>query len=889
MYMSLLKKYIIDFIVLVLVLFTYFFYTDHGQKNMYRIISYTASNKAGMDIKIESLNIRQYPYVKANILVEDRYHIFIHGFLSDIWSKRAYDMQYTLKSNRLVNKFHYVDGNISIKGKLKGKRNHMYLTGEGELLDGNISYDLKKEKKTFKDVNLVMHDINSTKLLELLDQKAIFQGQANANLHFDYIGKTRKKGTITYKVQDQNFHGHVTDFDINVAIEDAKHSFTIDVTMPGLSLKLTDGKYNQEKKKAHAFFTLDIKNLTTFEKELGGKYKGVFYAKGEIEYDKHIKVKGLSKSLGGILDFEYNDTQLNIKLVDIPLSTIIQRMSQVPMLEANARGDVVYDVKNKEMDAKIILHDTKVLPSKLSEVIHKEFDYDIVKETFTQSTIDASLKEGNFTSKIVLVSNKNHLVLKDTKIETEKKSLKTSIHLQTPKHSLEGEVYARLDDYITQDLYLNFDGIVEKHYALKLDGIVNKDFINMDYILNSKRLPSHICTIEDNLTVKGHVNGSFSHLRIRGKGTALNGTIHFDGVKKGSSLEDVTLKLKEIHALKLSTLLGQPMLPSGKANVDLYFSYFSTDKHQGKIDYTLKKGTYKSLPLTIDATIDMNNTQHTFRADINLTDTKINITKGIYDLDKHLATVFYTIDTKDLSTLEPLLGHKYLGAFYAIGDISYKDSLEVRGLTKSYGGITDFLYKKDMLYIDLQGISLGSFMKIFPYPPLLDATVNGHINYDYTKKRLLVKTDLKNAKFVPSELIHTIYQKSGINMLKETFTNSTLNASYQNKILLGDLKLANQTSYFSLTNTRMDANNNTINAVFDFKMQQQEFSGKVYGSLANPQINLNMQKLLRYQMDKQLDTYMGKGNRKMMDAMPMGSTAKDVAADVGGGFLDMFF
>jgi len=72
-------------------------------------------------------------------------------------------------------------------------------------------------------------------------------------------------------------------------------------------------------------------------------------------------------------------------------------------------------------------------------------------------------------------------------------------------------------------------------------------------------------------------------------------------------------------------------------------------------------------------------------------------------------------------------------------------------------------------------------------------------------------------------------------------------------------------------------------------MQKKEFSGKVYGSLDSPKINLNMQKLIRHEMDRQLDSIMGEGNRKMMENMPMGGMAKDVASGMGGAFMGMFF
>jgi hypothetical protein len=203
--------------------------------------------------------------------------------------------------------------------------------------------------------------------------------------------------------------------------------------------------------------------------------------------------------------------------------------------------------------------------------------------------------------------------------------------------------------------------------------------------------------------------------------------------------------------------------------------------------------------------------------------------------------------------------------------------------------MVDYLYKKDMLYIDLEKVSLKRFMGLFPYPYILDAQVNGSINYDYKQEKLLVKTDLNNTKFLHSTLVETVFQKSGVNMLKEVFPHSTLRASYQNDIIQGDIILHNKQSHVYFTHVKVDEKRNTINANFDLKMQGQAFSGKVYGPLKHPKVNLDMQKLIRYQMDKQLDSVMGKGNRKLMEAMPMGGAAKDMASEVGGEFLNIFF
>jgi len=126
-------------------------------------------------------------------------------------------------------------------------------------------------------------------------------------------------------------------------------------------------------------------------------------------------------------------------------------------------------------------------------------------------------------------------------------------------------------------------------------------------------------------------------------------------------------------------------------------------------------------------------------------------------------------------------------------------------------------------------------------------------------------------------------------MSRETFDNCYLDLTYHNAVILGTLKLENKRSHVKLSSAKMDFTNNTVNAYFDFKMQKQEFTGKVYGSLYDPKVNLNMQKLIQYQMDKQLDAMMGKNNRKMMNKIPMAPMAKDMAAGMGASFIKVFF
>jgi len=108
-------------------------------------------------------------------------------------------------------------------------------------------------------------------------------------------------------------------------------------------------------------------------------------------------------------------------------------------------------------------------------------------------------------------------------------------------------------------------------------------------------------------------------------------------------------------------------------------------------------------------------------------------------------------------------------------------------------------------------------------------------------------------------------------------------------MILGDLKLANGKGYLYLSNAEINTADDTVSAFFDVNLQTKAYSGKIYGTIEHPKVNLNVQKLIRHEMDRQMDGIIGQGNREMMDSMPMGSMPKDVASEMGAGFVGMFF
>ncbi len=424
---------------------------------------------------------------------------------------------------------------------------------------------------------------------------------------------------------------------------------------------------------------------------------------------------------------------------------------------------------------------------------------------------------------------------------------------------------------------------------LTLWGHLDDSRVDMNYTLTSDCIATEYCQIDDDIKIKGQIRGPFSRLSITGKGTALDGNVSYSAIKYIDRAEQIKLILRDINSSKLLNLAGEDALIQGKANADITFSTMDEKHKKGLIIYSVKDHNFKGIPLDFSTKIHIENEKHSFTIDATSPYLTLNISEGVYDQEEQRAEALYVVNIKDLSKLEKLLGKKYRGDFYARGEVSYDKYLKITGLSKSFGGMTEFNFEKDGLKIHLDNVLLDEITSLFSMPPMLTANVTGDIHYNFIQETLVANTMLHNAKFIECSLSKIVRKKAKVNMLKEIFNDASLDLIYHNENIIGDLKLANDRSHLYLTSAKINTKEETIDAYFDFKMQRQEFSGKVYGSLDNPKVNLDMQKLVRYQMDKQVDKVIGKKSRKIMEKLPMGGVAKDVASGMGASFIKVFF
>ena len=445
---------------------------------------------------------------------------------------------------------------------------------------------------------------------------------------------------------------------------------------------------------------------------------------------------------------------------------------------------------------------------------------------------------------------------------------------------------------IEQYPYIEMQLQVNDTANVTLKGEVDKYNIDMYYHVVGDSFTFNDFHLEDKIDVEGDFSGAFSSLRVRGDGSAFEGGVNYSFTKIPTKIKEMNVVMKQVNSEKLLKFLKQEPHVTGLADVDAQFQTFSKYEKEGSAKIYMDKVFISKFvaeePFVLNTTIDFKNIVYQYKGTLESDRGRLVFKNGEYNKSTKVAQADYKLHLKELGDFEKLLKRKYKGSLDTQGSVIYDKGLEIKGDTQKFGGELKYVYKKENIDLKLKALSLEKMLHQFSYPVIFSSNVYGEINYNMKDKIVLINTDLKETRFRKTKLTNMLYTASGINLLSEVYDKSSFSGGYQNSILSSLLKIDNGKSHIYLTHTKMDAISNKINSKFEVKMQGQEIYGDIYGTLQDPKVSVDMKKLLKYQMNKQLGSLFGtdkqetiKKELKSIDIDDVTNTAKSL--------MDSFF
>jgi len=423
--------------------------------------------------------------------------------------------------------------------------------------------------------------------------------------------------------------------------------------------------------------------------------------------------------------------------------------------------------------------------------------------------------------------------------------------------------------------------VINNGAEVTLKGTANIREINMDYHLIGDTLHYNGIHLNEKMNITGNMSGTTSELLITGKGEVFEGTTQFNFVKTPSYFKYTNINLKDVNAQKVLTFLHRRAVVKGKADIDANFKHYERYKKDGDVLIHMKRAFVPSLigtvPFALKTKIKFSDLEYFYDVGIKSKIGTCIVSDGYYHQSKKEAKAHYILDIKELAYFKKFFKHRFNGGFASSGTMTYRDKkILLTGTTKQFGGLAEYSYAQKTLKVNMEGISLVKALKLFSYPTVLSSDIYGTVDFNLKDKMVFINTRLKKTQFRKNKMTDTIFNSTGIDVLKDVYNNSSFVGGYQNSVLHSTLIIDNGKKYLYLTNTRMNSKANTIDSDFKLKIDGEEIYGEIYGTLKDPKFSIDVQKFIKRKLSKTLGKWGGTKKREAV-ARKINAVKSDVS------------
>ncbi len=441
-------RYTLLLLALFLLIIFYFFNTSMGHENLKNFLESSLSKKTDNKIEVISLNLDHYPNLIIKLKINNALNVTLRGELDN----EEMSMRYHLTGEKFQLNTLLVNDKIDIKGTLVGSFDSLEVTGTGKAFDGKVDYTFTNLPSVIQDMNLEMKEVNSSKVLNFLEQKEFIQGQVDIKAHFTKFSKYEKQGGATIKMK-QAYVPMLkvkTPFKLNAQIkfENIKHKFNAKLTSTLGKITITNGTYNNSKKIFNSLYHIHLTNLSYFEKLLHHQYKGAFNSTGSIYYnndDEQLKIKGETSKLGGELRYLYHNKDIDLKFNNLSLKKLLYQLNTPILFNSKINGSINYSAKEDLVVINTQLKKTRFVPSKLTQTIQHKLKTNLLKGSYEQSYFSGGVKEDVLSAILTLDNGRNYIKLSKIKLNLQNNKLSSKFKLKMRGTKVEGKIYGTLE------------------------------------------------------------------------------------------------------------------------------------------------------------------------------------------------------------------------------------------------------------------------------------------------------------------------------------------------------------------------------------------------------------------------------------------------------------
>ncbi len=379
--------------------------------------------------------------------------IFIEKTIIDL-KKNSLLSDYKIEMKNL-NKFEGIFGK-KFNGEFLTTGNILYedlivlIDGTSNIFESTTSYNFKIEDSFVKDINFKIENAKIEKLMQMLNQPIYATGNLDVKGEMKTTNLEKLDGFIISKISKAKIINEVVnavfkqeikdtinfDLDINTSLfpNQAVSKAVISTNIGNLNLE--KAVFDFKENIFNSDYLLNIPSLLELKDFTKTKLRGKMDLKGQLlNKENLLLLSGKSDILGGVLDFELKNDDLNAKLNNVSIKELSYMMFNPEIFDSKGNFNLEYNSITKKGVIKANLLNGHFLQNNFSILVNQLVKFDLTKEIYERVDIFSEINQNQLNSTLKMESKNTQINIKDSLLDFEKNTIDAIIDTQIRKNN----------------------------------------------------------------------------------------------------------------------------------------------------------------------------------------------------------------------------------------------------------------------------------------------------------------------------------------------------------------------------------------------------------------------------------------------------------------------
>jgi len=447
------KKYLkitlISLLILIILLAGLLF-TQTGNDIVKPYLKAELEEQTGLPVEIDLFKLR-YDNTELKIVVNNALTVNVISIFNLL--SLSFDGTYKLYANNFIyNKVTLREANIN--GEFKGVPSDILANGKGTSFEAPLNYYLRILDGDAKDITINLKNMDLSDILVLTQQPPVAKGLVDANITIPTLVKGERNSHGNIILNGITFNDDIMKKLYKVSMPEAmKMDGIVDVNLTDTTVigsvdmqgnianaNLKDVRFDRKTKYISANYMIDIMNLKSLSGLLRTKMDGAIVLKGDIEKEKTVKITGITKSLGGEVNYKVLDNNFSASFVAVPVKNMLNMFRFPAFVNADASGNFDYNLQNKTGNTKLALEEFRLASNTVTKSLKMMIQKDPSSIVFGETSLDAAINGDEINYTLMAKALDASITVGDATINKEKDTHDAKIEFVYNQFAIKGNI-----------------------------------------------------------------------------------------------------------------------------------------------------------------------------------------------------------------------------------------------------------------------------------------------------------------------------------------------------------------------------------------------------------------------------------------------------------------